>query len=367
MGQRHVARLPLARGERDAHQFRPHDGAGCRERPERYPARGLQLRRERLHRVDRLDQSVVLGDRPGRRRELAEQRPEPEFAEQLEARLPVRPSVAERLDAHVDWRVAADPGQFAALTRQVAVREQRLAVLLLRHVGRAFEQCVERSERREQLARPLLADARHALDVVDGVAGQRQDVHDLLGRHAELLPHALRVEPGPLVARVEHPHAVVDQLEHVLVAGHDHHLVALVRRTLRHGPDHVVGLESLAGEHRDAERLAGAMDVGDLFGEVVRHRRAVRLVVGGQGVAEGRPGEVERAGDQLGPLVGDQLAQHRDEAVDGVGGPAIRAGQPADRVVGAIHLRIAVDQEQCRAMGGAMVGVHGRGGARRGG
>src|SRR5256885_12680961 len=33
----------------------------------------------------------------------------------------------------------------------------------------------------------FLADARHALDVVDGIAHQRQDVDDLLWRHAEFL------------------------------------------------------------------------------------------------------------------------------------------------------------------------------------
>ena len=97
----------------------------------------------------------------------------------------------------------------------------------------------------------------------------------------------------------------------------------------------------------------------DLLGEIVGHRRAVGLVVGGERGPEGRAGQIERAGDELGPLVGHELAQHRDEAVDGVGRPAVRAGQPADRVVGAIHLRVAVDEEQDRARCGRVVGVHG--------
>ena len=45
-------------------------------------------------------------------------------------------------------------------------------------------------------------------------------------------------------------------------------------------------------------------------------------------------------------MIRDQLAQHRHEAVDGVGRLAVRAGQPADRVIGAIHLVAAVDQEE---------------------
>ena len=47
-----------------------------------------------------------------------------------------------------------------------------------------------------------------------------------------------------------------------------------------------------------------------------------------------------------GLVVREQLAQHRHEPVDGVGRLAVGAGQPADRVVRAIHLVAAVDEEQ---------------------
>ena len=50
-------------------------------------------------------------------------------------------------------------------------------------------------------------------------------------------------------------------------------------------------------------------------------------------------------------VIGEQLAQHRDEAVDRVGRLAVGPGQPADRVVGAIHLVAAVDQKQSGAGG----------------
>ena len=62
---------------------------------------------------------------------------------------------------------------------------------------------------------------------------------------------------------------------------------------------------------------------------------------------------------QLRPLLGQQLAQHRHEAVDGVGRPAVGAGQPADRVVRAVHLRVAVDEEQDGAgRRSVFMGVH---------
>ena len=47
-----------------------------------------------------------------------------------------------------------------------------------------------------------------------------------------------------------------------------------------------------------------------------------------------------------GLMIGDELAQHRREAVDGVGGLAVGTGEAAYRVIRAIHLRAAVDQEQ---------------------
>ena len=99
-----------------------------------------------------------------------------------------------------------------------ACAEQPLAIALVLDLGGVRQQVVERSVGGDQLARALLADAGHALDVVDRVAHQRQDVDDLLRRDAELLLHALRVVPGAFVARVEDADAVADQLKEILVA-----------------------------------------------------------------------------------------------------------------------------------------------------
>src|SRR5207248_3701037 len=58
-------------------------------------------------------------------------------------------------------------------------------------------------------------------------------------------------------------------------------------------------------------------------------------------------------------LLVEQLAQHRDEDVDRVGGPALCVaeesafGSSHGRVVRAIHLRAAVDQVQTRRRGHA--------------
>ena len=69
--------------------------------------------------------------------------------------------------SNVDRHVRVNPQQFAALARFVGVGGERLPVLLLRNVGGALEQGVERPVGHDQIASALLADAGHALDVVD--------------------------------------------------------------------------------------------------------------------------------------------------------------------------------------------------------
>ena len=174
-----------------------------------------------------------------------------------------------------------------------------------------------------------------------------------VGRDAELLLHALGVVPGAIVARVVDGDAVVHELEEVLVAGDDRDLEAGRHRLRRQRADHVVGLVASRGDDRHAERLAGFVDPGDLLGEIRRHRRAVGLVVGDELVAERRSRQIERGGDELRMMVLDQLAQHRHEDVDGVRGLAFGAAEAAaaHRVIGAVHLRTAVDQEQALGRG----------------
>ena len=114
----------------------------------------------------------------------------------------------------------------------------------------------------------------------------------------------------------------------------------------RQRADHVVGFEAGEGEHLHAERFARLVHERDLLREIRRHRRAIGFVVVAHLRPERRSGQVERRGDALRIVVGDELAQHRHEAVDGVGRAAVGPGQPAYRVVGAIHLVAAVDEKQ---------------------
>jgi len=47
--------------------------------------------------------------------------------------------------------------------------------------------------------------------------------------------------------------------------------------------------------------------------------------------------QVEGRGDELRLVIVEELAQHRHEAVDRVGGFSVGAGQPADRVIGPVR------------------------------
>ena len=98
------------------------------------------------------------------------------------------------------------------------------------------------------------------------------------GRHAEeLLDAGLVQELLPPGVKDADPRA--DELQHVLVRGHDDDVEALRRGFLRERPDDVVGLVARQLQDRDPVGLEDAADVGNLRGEVVGHRDAVGLVL----------------------------------------------------------------------------------------
>ena len=219
------------------------------------------------------------------------------------------------------------------------------------------DQVFERSVFDDQFTRAFLADARHAFDVVDRVAHQREDIDDLLGRDAEFLAHAGRVIPRTFVPRVEDAEAVVHELEEVLVHRHDRDVESGCSSLGRQRSDDIVGFEPLGVENRNAKRFAGGVHDGNLHSELVGHRRAIGFVVLHEIVAERPAGEVEGSGDVFRFVVGDQLPEHRDEDVDGVGRHSRGVAQHAAvrrsnrRMKGPIHLRTAVDEVEERLGG----------------
>ena len=161
-------------------------------------------------------------------------------------------------------------------------------------------------------------DLRHARDVVRGVADEREVIDDLLGHHVELRLDARAVELR-VEHRVDERDAVVDELRHVLVAGRDDDLEALVRARARRA----------CRSRRRPRRRRCAAAAGRARGSP---RAAVRSASAGRPASAGgapciprtaRRGTCGRARrarrDQFRVLVLQQLVQHVEHAEQGAG------------------------------------------------
>ena len=224
--------------------------------------------------------------RMAKRRVFHHQRPKTQFSKQVIAALARRPTVSKGVDVKGQRHIRMDPQQLAAGSRLVGMRNQRLAILPLGNLRGTSQELVERPECGNQVASAFLADARNSFHVVDGVSHQSEDIHDLFGRHTELVLDAAGVVPDAFVARIEHANAVAHQLKEVLVAGDDRDGVAGRGCALGHRANDIVGFIALLGQDRHAERLAGAMYEGNLFGQLRWHWPAIGFVIGGEIVAE---------------------------------------------------------------------------------
>ena len=137
----------------------------------------------------------------------------------------------------------------------------------------------------EQRRRRFRADARHAGNVVDGVAGQCKEIDDLIGPHAEPLFHAVAI-PAHVARKI--PLFVVDfdQLTEVLVGGDDDRAKAVLAHADHGAADQIVGFVVLMREHAQAQRRGNFLAVRELPLQFVRRQFAVGLVVGINRVAE---------------------------------------------------------------------------------
>ncbi len=276
------------------------------------------------------------------------------------------------LDRHLDRHVVLERDEIAGETGLQGELGQTLAALGLLDLAGTGEQRVEVAVLVDELGGGLDADARHARHVVGGVAGQRLHVDDLVGRHAEFLAHL--VGPDGLVLHgVEHDEAGLDQLHEVLVGGDDGHVAAGSQHALGVGGDEVVGLVAALLEAGDVEGLDGLADERELGNELLGRRRAVRLVVLVDLVAERLLAVVEYDGEVRGPArppgVLQQLPQHGAKAVHGADGQAVGgARQGRQRMEGAEDVARAVDEVDVAALddGNRLARRHRAGGGRLG-
>ncbi len=250
--------------------------------------------------------------------------------------------------------------------RLLGIGLQVLAALLLLDLVRAGQQRLEVTVGLNQFGGDLLADARHARDVVDRIAPQRLHVDHLFGHDAELLFNVFRADHPP-VHRVHHVDPGADQLHQVLVRGDDRDGRALLLGELGVGGDQVVGLVPLLFDRGDVEGAHRLPAQRDLRGQVLRHLRPVGLVLGVDVVAEAVAARIEDHRDRLAVAdVAQQLQKHVGEAVDGEGRRAVGAcHRRRQLVVGPENVAGPVDQIEVADAGLSFCVARGRLGRRR--
>ncbi len=257
---------------------------------------------------------------------LAEQPPadrvEFELDEQLfELLFPGRTKF-EAVELHLDRRVAIDGGQSLGEQRLFAVLLQVFAQLAFELAG-VFEQILDAAVLRDQFARGLLTDARHAGNVVRGVTPQSEDVDHLFRPgHAPFLAHLGKTQDFGGVTRATRfvdEGLLRDELAEILVRRDHVGFEALLFGPADESADDVVGLVTVADQRRDGESLEQPPDIGQGPGNVLRHGLALDLVIRKLTVPLGRHFRVEGDGDVRGQLVLQDIEQRIREHEQGGG------------------------------------------------
>ena len=267
-----------------------------------------------------------------------------------------------RLD--VEGHVRDDARQLLVQGQAVQGRRHVLLQLPLQVLD-VGHQLLDGAVLRDELRGRLVAHAGHAGDVVRGVALERHEVQIGGGRDPVALQHrGLVVDHDVADAlAVEHdPDPGPHELEEVAVRGHDGGLDAPLGGADGQRAQHVVRLVAVHdAKDGDLQRLQDLLDEPELGPEIPGHLRPSGLVLGVLLQAHGGRARVERHGDEVGLLLGQQLDEHRGEPVDRVrdltGAGGQRGRQREERP---IREAVAVEQEEPRRRVRFIEGCHGR-------
>ncbi|MNO98274.1 hypothetical protein D3C76_900150 [compost metagenome] len=260
----------------------------------------------------------------------------------------------QRLDFDIQRHVELDGGQLIGQERRLTVlfklgrqglgaadaQGRHLVEVVVDVAQAATNTC-------QQAGSGLLAHARHAGDVVDLVAHQGEEIDDVLRADTKLFVHPGNIHhaTGHGVDQGDMP---VHQLRHVLVAGRNDDRAALRRTAARQGADHIVGLHALDAQQRVAQGLDAGMQRFDLHPQVVRHARAVGLVLGEHGIAEGTALGVEHHRKQAVGVLLAQALEHVQHTLHRAGRHALGGGQRRQCVESAVEVGGTVHQDEGR-------------------
>ena len=283
--------------------------------------------------------------------ESGEQLPELELVKDPPGPLIVVARPARLLEVELDRHVADDGHHPLAQPDLVDVRLECGFQPALGQLVDTLEQGFDADVVLDQLGGRLVADARHARDVVRGVAAQRFEIDELRRLEAVTLPHlvgAVDEGVGDASARHKSLHRLGDELQAVEVAGDDRDRVASLFADAGKRADDVVGFEAFDAMDGDRERLEHLAHHVHLRPQVVGHGAPSGFVLliflgakcgfakieGGDGVLGSR-----RQHDR----------QHRGEAVDGIGHPAVRGAHRRQGKKCPIDQAVGVDQDEAPA------------------
>ena len=167
----------------------------------------------------------------------------------------------------------------------------------------------------------LGANLGHAGHVVHRITHQGLVVDHQVRWHAKFGLDPSHVAPAA-VHGVDDGDAGVDQLRKIFIAAADGHLDALPSGNHGQGTDHVVSLHTRHVQNFPAHQPNHLVDGHNLGAQLIRHGRAVALVLGVNDIAKGRAVRVKHAGSIVRRHIFAQLLQHVDHAADGAGGRA---------------------------------------------
>ena len=202
---------------------------------------------------------------------------------------------------------------------------------------------------RDDPLRGLRTEARHARDVIGGVAHQRLQVDELERRHAPLLHHIVRI------IVIDRRHALrrlrqtdldllIRELQEVAVTGDDRHLHALLLAALRDGTEQVIRLVAALHEERNVHRTQHILHQRNLLVQLRRHRLSRPLVGIKHLVAEGRLMHIEGHRQMIRLLLIQHLQKDIQETIDRVRMQPLRIRQLRDPIKRPGHDAVSIDQ-----------------------
>ena len=249
----------------------------------------------------------------------------------------------ERRDGDVELQF----DEFTRVVEDADVGAERLADFAGEFVG-VGDEVVDGAVGLDPLGGGFWADAGDAGDVVDGVAGESEDVAGLL-RGVPFFLEELGGVDFLVCLDVVHHALIVDELVEILVLGaHEDSAVGagfVVAHLADERGDGVVGFEALGLVDRHAKGVDDLQDAVDLRRHVFGHRFALGFVGGVERFAAGGAG-IHRQHHVRGLAHLEEFEEHADEAEGGVGRFARGGFEAHDGVVGTVDLGVAVDELQ---------------------